>query len=346
MFGYVVVNKPELKFREFDVYRAYYCGLCHSLSKRHGLSGQLTLSYDMTFLVILLSSLYEPEHSVTSKRCIVHPLKRQNIISSEFTDYVADMNVILSYFKCLDDWHDDRSVLKLAYSKLLKKGSIGKNLNNVHATSDSTDDGSVIATQPCAVDDCSVAATQPSAVDDGSVTATQPNSDSNNQNSYFTDDSGHLHISPDYSYKNKIEAISSLLDELGTREKMNETNVDVVAGLFGRIMQILFVPFDDIYAKGLGRMGFYLGKFIYIMDAFDDVEDDVKKGRYNVFSNCYTDPDFETHVKDMLTMMMAECSDAFEMLPAVDNADILRNILYSGVWNSYERRVSKNLENK
>ena len=333
MFGYVVVNKPELKFREFDVYRAYYCGLCHSLSKRHGLSGQLTLSYDMTFLVILLSSLYEPEHNVTSKRCVVHPLRRQNIISSEFTDYVADMNVILSYFKCLDDWHDDRSVLKLAYSKLLKKGSIGKNLNNVHATSDSTDDGSV-------------AATQPSAVDDGSVAATQPNSDSNNQNSYFTDDSGYLHISPDYSYKNKIEAISSLLDELGTREKMNETNVDVVAGLFGKIMQILFVPFDDIYAKGLGRMGFYLGKFIYIMDAFDDVEEDVKKGRYNVFSNCYTDPDFETHVKDMLTMMMAECSDAFEMLPAVDNADILRNILYSGVWNSYERRVSKNLENK
>lgn len=346
MFGYVVVNKPELKFREFDVYRAYYCGLCHSLSKRHGLSGQLTLSYDMTFLVILLSSLYEPEHSVTSKRCIVHPLKRQNIISSEFTDYVADMNVILSYFKCLDDWHDDRSVLKLAYSKLLKKGSIGKNLNNVHATSDSTDDGSVAATQPSAVDDGSVTATQSSAVNDGSVTATQPNSDSNNQNSYFTDDSGHLHISPDYSYKNKIEAISSLLDELGTREKMNETNVDVVAGLFGRIMQILFVPFDDIYAKGLGRMGFYLGKFIYIMDAFDDVEDDVKKGHYNVFSNCYTDPDFETHVKDMLTMMMAECSDAFEMLPAVDNADILRNILYSGVWNSYERRVSKNLQNK
>lgn len=346
MFGYVVVNKPELKFREFDVYRAYYCGLCHSLSKRHGLSGQLTLSYDMTFLVILLSSLYEPEHNVTSKRCVVHPLRRQNIISSEFTDYVADMNVILSYFKCLDDWHDDRSVLKLAYSKLLKKGSIGKNLNNVHATSDSTDDGSVAATQSSAVDDGSVTATQSSAVNDGSVTATQPNSDSNNQNSYFTDDSGHLHISPDYSYKNKIEAISSLLDELGTREKMNETNVDVVAGLFGRIMQILFVPFDDIYAKGLGRMGFYLGKFIYIMDAFDDVEEDVKKGRYNVFSNCYTDPDFETHVKDMLTMMMAECSDAFEMLPAVDNADILRNILYSGVWNSYERRVSKNLENK
>lgn len=321
MFGYVVVNKPELKFREFDVYRAYYCGLCHSLSKRHGLSGQLTLSYDMTFLVILLSSLYEPEHNVTSKRCVVHPLRRQNIISSEFTDYVADMNVILSYFKCLDDWHDDRSVLKLAYSKLLKKGSIGKNLKSDYSTTESTTKCDSYSLNQTPTREC-------------------------DSNSYFTDDSGHLHISPDYSYKDKIDAISSLLDELGTREKMNETNVDVVAGLFGKIMQILFVPFDDIYAKGLGRMGFYLGKFIYIMDAFDDVEEDVKKGRYNVFSNCYTDPDFETRIKDMLTMMMAECSDAFEMLPAVDNADILRNILYSGVWNSYERHVAKNLENK
>lgn len=321
MFGYVVVNKPELKFREFDVYRAYYCGLCHSLSKRHGLSGQLTLSYDMTFLVILLSSLYEPEHNVTSKRCVVHPLRRQNIISSEFTDYVADMNVILSYFKCLDDWHDDRSVLKLAYSKLLKKGSIGKNWKSDYSTTELTTKCDSDSLNQTPTGEC-------------------------NSNSYFTDDSGHLHISPDYSYKDKIDAISSLLDELGTREKMNETNVDVVAGLFGKIMQILFVPFDDIYAKGLGRMGFYLGKFIYIMDAFDDVEEDVKKGRYNVFSNCYTDPDFETRIKDMLTMMMAECSDAFEMLPAVDNADILRNILYSGVWNSYERHVAKNLENK
>ena len=318
MFGYVVVNKPELKFREFDVYRAYYCGLCHSLSKRHGLSGQLTLSYDMTFLVILLSSLYEPEHNVTSKRCVVHPLRRQNIISSEFTDYVADMNVILSYFKCLDDWHDDRSVLKLAYSKLLKKGSIGKNLNNVHATSDSTDDGSVAATQPSA----------------------------NNQNSYFTDDSGHLHISPDYSYKNKIEAISSLLDELGTREKMNETNVDVVAGLFGRIMQILFVPFDDIYANGLGRMGFYLGKFIYIMDAFDDIRVDIEKERFNPLKKEYLATDdkdcFNRRVYDMLLDEISEACAEFEKLPCVQYIDILRNILYAGVWNKFDKIVNGN----
>ena len=35
-------------------------------------------------------------------------------------------------------------------------------------------------------------------------------------------------------------------------------------------------------------------------------------------------------------MMMSECSKAFEQLPIVENTDILRNILYSGVWCKYE----------
>ena len=57
MFGYVVAHKPELKIREFNKYKAYYCGLCKVLRENYGFLGQLTLTYDMTFLVILLSSL-------------------------------------------------------------------------------------------------------------------------------------------------------------------------------------------------------------------------------------------------------------------------------------------------
>ena len=53
MFGYIIVNKQELKFREFDVYQSYYCGLCQSLKERFGRRGQLTLSYDMTFVALL-----------------------------------------------------------------------------------------------------------------------------------------------------------------------------------------------------------------------------------------------------------------------------------------------------
>ena len=51
MFGYIVVNQPELKMKEYDEYRKYYCGLCKSLKDRYGARGQISLSYDMTFLV-------------------------------------------------------------------------------------------------------------------------------------------------------------------------------------------------------------------------------------------------------------------------------------------------------
>lgn len=120
MFGYVVVNKPELKIKEFDIYKGYYCGLCNSLHKRHGIIGQLTLTYDMTFLALLLSSLYEPEVTDEMHRCVIHPAKKHRMISSKFTDYTADMNIILAYHKAKDDWNDERNILKLAFSKLLK----------------------------------------------------------------------------------------------------------------------------------------------------------------------------------------------------------------------------------
>ena len=61
MFGYIIVNKPEMKFREFDVYHGYYCGLCKKLKQHYGKFGQITLSYDMTFVLMVLTSLYEPE---------------------------------------------------------------------------------------------------------------------------------------------------------------------------------------------------------------------------------------------------------------------------------------------
>ena len=59
MFGYIVVNKPELRIREFYQYRAYYCGLCKALQKKCGIRGQISLNYDMTFLAMLLSCLYD-----------------------------------------------------------------------------------------------------------------------------------------------------------------------------------------------------------------------------------------------------------------------------------------------
>ena len=66
MFGYIIINKPEIKFREFDVYRSYYCGFCRELKHRYGAQGQATLSYDLTFLIMLLTGLYEPQDKVSA----------------------------------------------------------------------------------------------------------------------------------------------------------------------------------------------------------------------------------------------------------------------------------------
>ena len=96
MFGYVTANKPELKIREFARYKGYYCGLCRTLLENHGRRGQMTLTYDMTFLVILLSSLYEPKEEEMRKRCLIHPAKKQYMIQNEVSVYASDMNILLT----------------------------------------------------------------------------------------------------------------------------------------------------------------------------------------------------------------------------------------------------------
>ena len=114
MYGYVIINQSELKFKEFELYRSYYCGFCRKLREKYGFPGQMTLSYDMTFLIMLLCDLYDAEDITGSTRCAAHPLVSHPTRVNEFTDYAADMNLILSYYSCLDDWTDERKLHKLA----------------------------------------------------------------------------------------------------------------------------------------------------------------------------------------------------------------------------------------
>ena len=106
MFGYVTVYKPELKIKDYTKYRAYYCGLCRVLMEDYGITGQLTLSYDMTFLVILLTSLYESDTNFMLKRCKAHPVKKNPMLTNAMTSYAAKMNIVMSYYHLVDDWND------------------------------------------------------------------------------------------------------------------------------------------------------------------------------------------------------------------------------------------------
>ena len=133
MFGYVKINKIDLTFREYEHYRGYYCGLCKCLKDNHGEISRLTLNYDITFLVLVLTSLYRPKGDILEEGCITNPFKKKKKIINEITEYAASMNVLLSYYKLEDNLNDDKGIkdiiaynlykgkLKLAYSKYPKK---------------------------------------------------------------------------------------------------------------------------------------------------------------------------------------------------------------------------------
>lgn len=267
MFGYITICEPELKVKDLRKYRAYYCGLCRTLKEKYKSVGQMTLTYDMTFIVILLNSLYERPLAASSHRCKTHPLKKQDMLQNEITEYGADMNVILTYYHLKDDWQDER-----------KPGS----LLGLHAL-------------------------------------------------------GRQAGQAARKYPRQHRAMQKQLKALERLEAQGSQDLDEAAGCFGRLMEEILVWQEDAWEADLRRMGFFLGKFIYIMDAYEDLEKDAAQGSYNPLRAESKRPDYEERCREILCMMIAESSAAFEKLPCLQDADILRNILYTGVWNRYNR---------
>lgn len=268
MFGYININRKELSDENKQIYQGYYCGLCQKLKEVAGRRGQLLLNYDMTFLIVLLTGLYEPEDESSEFVCAMHPTKKRILRINPVTEYAADMNIILAYQNLVDDWKDNRAYSKKAYAKMLDK---------------------------------------------------------------------------DYArvkekYPRQVTAVETYLEQLEQAERNKESNVDLIAGLTGTMLGEIFVWKEDMWADELRCLGFYLGKFIYLMDAYEDYDADRKRGAYNVFLESSTDSrqDLDTFVKLLLTSMMSECAKSFERLPILLHADILRNVLYSGVWTKYE----------
>ena len=121
MFGYVMPRMEDLSQEERERYHAAYCGVCRALGERCGQRCRVALIYDMTFLALLLGSLYELDERQGSRRCAPHPVRPHAYLGSDCIDYAADMTVALVYHKCLDDWRDDRSGWARAYASLLGK---------------------------------------------------------------------------------------------------------------------------------------------------------------------------------------------------------------------------------
>jgi hypothetical protein len=277
MFGYVLPDKPELKIKDFDRFKAYYCGLCHTIGKNCGQMGRLFLNYDCTFLAVLLESVSEMNGKLLKSRCVAHPLKKGSYISnSKFIDYASDINVILAYYKLVDDWHDERKLLKA--SAMLSLKSAAKRVRKRRG------------------EECRV--------------------------------------------------VESRVNELSKLEKASCKNIDEAAEPFSKLLEELFFPIEykDLLfnsEKQLKWLGYNIGKWIYIIDAFDDLKKDIKSGAYNPILKQFdydkneTFEIFRDRITDRVEIILMNClvqvSLAYEMLDIKGNKSILDNIIYSGL---------------
>lgn len=268
MFGYIICNKNGLSEEELFRYKQFYCGVCKALEKKFGQIERFSLSFDMTFLALFLSSLYEPEEKAGQFFCPAHPFHKRNAIENEYTEYAADMTVALAYHKCLDDWADEKRTGKKLYGTLLEK-----HYKRVKE-----------------------------------------------------------------AYPKQCVAIEESLQILSKIEKETPEEVDAALHCSGRMLSEVFVYREDFWSQSLREFGYALGRFIYLMDAAMDYEKDRKKKTYNPLFYMEKQP---AEIEGLLTMLLGDATRIFEKLPMVQDAHLLGNILYGGVWQQYYGKVKE-----
>lgn len=266
MFGNIILQKDRISADTAKRYRAFYCGLCALLREKYGRSGQLLLNYDLCFLVLLLSALYEAEETETEHSCVMHPVKTHGEIRTRFTEYGADMTVLLAYYNALDDWEDDRS----AKAKLLMR-----------------------ILDPA-------------------------------------------REKVEKSFPRQAEAVRTYMRKLKEMETKGEGGLEGAAVLTGEMLAEIFLPEEDAWGMLLQRLGFHLGKYIYLLDAYTDLPKDREKGHYNPLISLSEREDFEEKAEALLGSSAWRAADAYERLPILRDEEILQEILYRGIWTNYD----------
>ncbi|QXE19574.1 DUF5685 family protein [Clostridium sp. 001] len=279
MFGYVTPYKMELKIKDYEKFKAYYCGLCRSIKCNIGNVPRVSLNYDMTFLALLLDSLETGEQTYVKKRCILHPLQKKIILKdNDSLKYAAFCNIYLSYFKLLDDVVDDHSFKSKVLSVCLK---------------------------------------------------TYFNKANENHKKVF------IHIKGNLSKLYELE------------KKTNNKSIDMIAHPFAHLTGLILSSFKyEKIKEELYFFGYNLGKWIYIIDALDDLHDDMSKGKFNVINKCFNvenlnyerfSKEIETRIDFILGTCAAQCMNTFEKLPIKKNEELLHNILQYGLLDKMDK---------
>ena len=276
MLGYVRAYKPELKFKEYDVYKGVYCTLCKTLLRRYSPFGQLLLSYDATFFALLLLSVSEMCPATRPSRCCWNPCKKcYSCGKGETLDFCADMSVILFYYKIMDDLRD-----RGAFKKLLAL-LLFPSLWLMHRK----------------------------------AARLRPEAEAIVRD--LTQRQTELEKTPDCALDAAAEPSADGLRRLGA----------------------LYCRQEDF-----GRLLYLLGRFVYLIDAVDDAEKDVRSGNFNPLKAIYLqDKDaFPERAMEMLNLNISEMLRSFDAIPFKRYEEIIYNVLFNGLYNSAKYVMNPN----
>ena len=109
---------------------------------------------------------------------------------------------------------------------------------------------------------------------------------------------------------------------------------DAAANEFGRMLGRLFACNQGFWAETMEELGRGLGRFIYLMDAAVDFNDDAASGSYNPFVTLGSDAEA---MRATLALAAADAAAPYERLPLVQDANLMDAILYSGVWAQFNK---------
>ncbi|NLO38902.1 MAG: hypothetical protein GX115_05460 [Ruminiclostridium sp.] len=274
MFGYITPDKPELKMWEYEVFQAYYCGVCKAIAKQAGHLGRVILSYDTAFLALLLDSLQPEPIQGARKRCFVHPVKKRLMITGNAAvEYASDINILLAYYNLRDKWQDEKNLVGPAGMLVLRKG-----FNRVKK-----------------------------------------------------------------KYPQLAQDIHNELVSLQKLEQQKCEQIDEASEPFAGIMKSVFGFYakDTAAKEALEWIGFNLGKWVYLLDAYDDIEDNIKSGSYNPLLTQFQYEkkediqSFKNRIREktefILVYSLSEMEKAFSLLELQKNQGILENIVYQGL---------------
>lgn len=331
MLGYITPDKPELKVREYEMYSAYYCGICKAIKRRHGEIPRLVLSYDSVLLAMILSSVYDLEKGTgngTGKGNDKGADSSQ--IGYEYADGADGADGALRPY--LSGTGPTVKLERCIIHPVKKKAIVYND-----AAIDYAADMLVALAYYKFKDDW---------VDEKKVLGALGMAAFNN-----------LHRKITGIYPETCGIIIKSIEKLSELEKENCQSMDEAAEPFAQLMKAVFSGFplkmgrriaaakteeqlNEAELKSLlGEIGYNVGKWVYLIDAVDDLEKDLGKNRYNPLKGIKNDENYKSRVEFSLICTLENASLALKKLGLEKNKGIIENIIYFGLFKKTESIV-------